>query len=195
MATKMVASFLVLHLAFPTVFGTDYNVGDDNGWSQGVDYSTWTSGKTFKLGDNLVFKYGSLHSVDEVNENDYKSCSSSNSIKSYSDGNSKVPLTTAGKMYFICPTPGHCGGGMKLEINVVAASTTPSGTPPTTPSGSPPTTPSGSPPTTPSGSPPTTPSSPSESGTPPPPKPSGAVTVSSGITLLMGSIILGFIMG
>lgn len=137
-----------------------------------------------------MFKYGSLHQVDEVSESDYKSCSSSNRIKNYQDGNSKVALTKTGNIYFICPTPGHCSNGMKLEINVVAAS---SGTPPTTPSGSPPsTTPSGSPPTTPSGS--TTPSTTTPSPPPPPPKDSGAVnSVSSGISLLIGSIFLAFL--
>lgn len=49
----MVASLFVLLLAFPTVFGTDHTVGDDKGWDQGVDYTTWPSGKTFKVGDNL----------------------------------------------------------------------------------------------------------------------------------------------
>ncbi|XP_057458103.1 mavicyanin-like [Lotus japonicus] len=198
MAKTMVASLLVLLVAFPTVFGADHTVGDASGWNIGVDYTTWASGKTFKVGDNLVFTYSSsLHGVDEVDESSYKSCSTSSPIKTYSDGNTKVALTKAGTLYFICPTPGHCtsSGGMKVQIKVVAASsTTPSPTPTTpTPSTPTPTTPS---PTTPS----TTPSSPSESATPEakspssPPKDSGAFTVSSGITLLVGSFItiLGF---
>lgn len=53
MAKSIVASFLVLVLAFPYVFGTDYTVGDSSGWALGVDYATWVSGKTFKVGDNL----------------------------------------------------------------------------------------------------------------------------------------------
>jgi len=53
MAKVIAASFLVLMLALPTVFGVDYTVGDSSGWSSGVDYSTWASGKTFKVGDNL----------------------------------------------------------------------------------------------------------------------------------------------
>jgi len=53
MAKAIAASFLVLMLAFPTVFGVDYNVGDSSGWASGVDYTNWASGKTFKVGDNL----------------------------------------------------------------------------------------------------------------------------------------------
>jgi hypothetical protein len=53
MNTSIVASFLVLLLAFPSVFATDFTVGDAKGWDLGVDYTTWPSGKTFKVGDNL----------------------------------------------------------------------------------------------------------------------------------------------
>ncbi|TKY68914.1 Uclacyanin-3 protein [Spatholobus suberectus] len=182
MAKTIVASFLVLLLAFPTVFGTDFDVGDSSGWALGTDYSTWASGKTFKVGDNLVFKYDSTHQVDEVNESGYSSCSSSNAIKNYQDGNTKIALSSAGKRYFLCPTAGHCAGGMKLSINVVAAS----GTPPTSPSGTPPTTPS-------TPSPPSS-GSPATNTTAPAPKSSGAVGVSSGISLLVGSFFASAIM-
>ncbi|XP_020586018.1 uncharacterized protein LOC110028491 isoform X2 [Phalaenopsis equestris] len=35
-------------------FSSNYNVGDSLGWTTGVDYSTWVSNKTFKVGDKLV---------------------------------------------------------------------------------------------------------------------------------------------
>ncbi|MCH89107.1 blue copper protein, partial [Trifolium medium] len=127
--------------------------------------------------EKSVFKYGSSHQVDEVSESDYKSCSSSNPIKNHNDGDSKVALTKAGKLYFICPTIGHCSGGMKLQVDVVAASTTP------TPSGTPP--PTKSPSDTPS-----TPSSGTNTTSPPPPKDSGAMSVSNGISLLVGSFFV-----
>ncbi|XP_027906683.1 uclacyanin-3-like [Vigna unguiculata] len=177
MAKAIAASFLLLMLAFPTVFAVDYDVGDTSGWASGVDYTNWVSGKTFKVGDNLVFKYDSSHEVDEVNENGYSSCSSSNLIKNHNDGNSKIALSSTGNRYFICPRPGHCAGGMKLQINVVAAnSTTPST--PSTPS---------SPPSE-SGSPSTT------NTTSPPSKPNGAVAVSGSIGLLAAAsaVVLGF---
>ncbi|KAE9611206.1 hypothetical protein Lal_00012093 [Lupinus albus] len=163
---------IMLLLGCESVYGVDHIVGGSGGWALGNDYSTWASGETFKVGDNLVFKYDSTHQVDEVDANSYKSCSSSNSIKNYNDGNSKVPLTTSGTLYFICPAPGHCAGGMKLQLNVVAATNTTTTT--TTPSG-------GSPPTT--GTTPT-PATPSES------KPSGAVIVS---THLIGSLFVAAI--
>jgi len=117
-----------------------------------------------------VFNYDSSHEVDEIDESGYTSCSSSNTIKNYKDGNSKIALSTTGKRYFLCPRPGHCAGGMKLQINVEAASSTT----PTTPS--------------------TTPSTPSTNTTSPSAKPSGAVGVSSGISLLVAAsaVVLGF---
>ncbi|RDY01656.1 Uclacyanin-3, partial [Mucuna pruriens] len=201
MAKAIVASFLLLMLVFPTVFGTNYNVGDSSGWNLGVDYSTWSAGKTFHVGDTVckslqlflclsetMFTYDSNHALDEVNESGYSSCSSSNAIKNYQDGNTTIALTSTGKRYFLCPKPSHCQGGMKLQINVVAAnSTPPSGTPPsgTPPSGTPPTTP-----TTPSG----TPSTPATNTTAPAPNSSGAVGVSSGLALLVGSFFASAVM-
>lgn len=32
---------------------TVYTVGDSSGWATGVDYTTWISGKTFRVGDSL----------------------------------------------------------------------------------------------------------------------------------------------
>ncbi|MED6149281.1 hypothetical protein PIB30_060928 [Stylosanthes scabra] len=185
-AIAMVASsFLILLLASPSVFATDYAVGDSSGWSLGVDYTTWASGKTFKVGDTLTFNYdSSTHQLDEVSESDYKSCSSSNAINTHNDGNTKITLSKAGSYYFLCPTVGHCGGGMKLAVTVSGSSSGSPSTPsPSTPSGGSPSTPS-----TPSSSTPATPSSPA-------PKDSGAVGVSSGVTqlALVGSaLVLGF---
>nr|GEV28069.1 blue copper protein-like [Tanacetum cinerariifolium] len=111
-----------------------YTVGDSAGWSLSVDYSTWTSGKTFKVGDSLVFNYGSSHSVAEVSSNDYDTCSVANSIASYNNGPTTVALNTTGTHYFVCGVVGHCGGGMKVSVPVTAdggsggASPTPSGT-------------------------------------------------------------------
>lgn len=94
-----------------------------------------------------VFNYGGTHTVDEVNEQSYKACSSGSVIKSHSGGKTTIPLSTTGPKYFICPTPGHCAAGMKLQVNVLAENTTATPTP-TPPAGS--TTPSSLPPPSPS---------------------------------------------
>lgn len=81
-----------------------------------------------------VFNYDSSHGVDEVRQSDYNSCSTSNAVKSYNGGQTTITLSKAGPMYFVCPSFGHCGQGMKLSITVQDAGGSPSGTPPTTPS-------------------------------------------------------------
>ncbi|KAJ4909456.1 Cupredoxin superfamily protein [Raphanus sativus] len=110
-------------------------------WSLGEDYSSLATGKPYAIGDTIVFNYGAGHTVDEVSESDYKSCTLGNSISSDSSGTTSIALKTAGSHYFICAIPGHCTGGMKLSVNVGAASSSDGGsdsggstTPKTTPS-------------------------------------------------------------
>lgn len=164
---------LALCLAVPTL-ATVYTVGDTSGWASGVDYTTWSSTKTFAVGDSLLFNYGGSHSVDEVSSSDYSSCSTSNTLSSDSSGATTVALKTAGAHYFICGTPGHCSNGMKLSVTVAAS--TPSGTPPA------------------SGTPPPTTTNGTSSNSPPPPAsttPSSSVAVSPVQALVMG--VAGFI--
>ncbi|BAU01537.1 hypothetical protein LR48_Vigan10g214800 [Vigna angularis] len=102
------------------VFAAQHVVGGSQGWDQSTDFKSWTSGQTFKVGDKLVFKYSSLHSVVEVgNESAYKSCDISSPIQSLSTGNDVVKLEKPGTRYFTCGTLGHCSQGMKLKITIL----------------------------------------------------------------------------
>ncbi|KAG9454454.1 hypothetical protein H6P81_007358 [Aristolochia fimbriata] len=179
------AALLLLLLVAPAAYATDYVVGDASGWDTGVDYTTWTSGKTFKVGDKLIFTYTSNHKVDEVSKSDYDGCSSANTLASHGDGNTTITLSKEGGHYYICPTFGHCGQGMKLSVTVGASS---GGSPatPSTPGGSP-ATPGGSPAT------PSTPSTPSTPNTRTPPSsstPSGASGLGTSRTALVGAFLL-----
>lgn len=112
---------------------TVYTVGDASGWSPGVDYSDWTSGKSFAVGDSLSFTYSpGTHTVNEISAADYQSCSASNYLSSDSSGSTTITLKTAGTHYFACSVPGHCVGGMKLAVSVDA--TPSSSSTPTAPS-------------------------------------------------------------
>lgn len=70
-----------------------------------------------------VFNYVASHDVVEVSKDGYDSCSPKPPSTSYTGGKTTVKLTKAGMHYFICGVPGHCDAGMKLVVNVVAAST------------------------------------------------------------------------
>ncbi|KAE8676795.1 Uclacyanin-2 [Hibiscus syriacus] len=170
------AFLLLLLLAAPAAHAVQYTVGDSAGWTNSGDYEGWVQGKAFTVGDTLLFRYGGSHAVDVVSKNDYDNCNSGNALSSHSDGNTVIPLSNPGPMYFICPTIGHCAGGMKLAINVVAAG----GNSPSTPSGSP-TTPG----TTPSGG--STPS-------PPSPRPSGAPSIMNSGFVLAFLAVLGAVL-
>ncbi|KAE8721123.1 Uclacyanin-2 [Hibiscus syriacus] len=154
------AAFLLLLLAAPAAHAVQYIVGDSVGWTTTGDYEGWVQGKTFTVGDTLLFNYGGSHAVDVVSKSDYDNCNSGNALSSHNDGNTVITLSNSGPMYFICPTIGHCAGGMKLSVNVVAAG----GNSPPTPSGSP---------TTPG----TTPSGGSSTPSPPSPRPSRAPSI------------------
>ncbi|XP_037438049.1 blue copper protein-like [Triticum dicoccoides] len=116
---------------------TTFDVGDGHGWQTGVDYTAWTSGKTFAVGDKLVFNYTrKAHTVTEVNDSGYSACSGANSLSNDDSGATTVTLTMAGVHYFICDVPGHCPNGMKLTVTVtVAGGSTTGGTVPTGASG------------------------------------------------------------
>ncbi|PKA62202.1 Blue copper protein [Apostasia shenzhenica] len=150
---------------------TNFTVGSPGGsWDLKTNLSSWASSNTFKIGDDLIFSYdASAHDVVEVTKAHYDSCSTSGAIKNHNSGNDVIPLTSAGKRYFICGVPGHCSSGMKVEIDTTAAA---SGSTPRPPSASSPTSPvsGGSTPPSNSGSslPPSLSNTPSTGGAPPP---------------------------
>ncbi|XWS14959.1 hypothetical protein CRYUN_Cryun35bG0053100 [Craigia yunnanensis] len=108
----------------PTLQFAVFTVGEYRGWILGVDYNAWTKAKNFKVGDNLVFDYPSGHTVDEVFENDYNTCTTGHPITSDNSGSTTIPLLTAGPHYFMSGVVGDCAKGMKLLVNVKAESTT-----------------------------------------------------------------------
>ncbi|GJM98542.1 hypothetical protein PR202_ga15566 [Eleusine coracana subsp. coracana] len=85
----------------------------------GVDYIVWIKGKTFAVGDKLVFNYPSAeHTVTEVRKDDYFACAGGNALSNDRSGSTNVTLTAPGTRYFICNIPGHCTIGMKIAVTV-----------------------------------------------------------------------------
>ncbi|XP_057415457.1 blue copper protein-like [Lotus japonicus] len=124
----------------PSSGAVTYTVGDTIGWTVPTNgasaYRTWASGKTFKVGDILVFNYAaSAHNVEEVTKQKYDSCNSTSPIATYTTPPVRVTIKKTGAHYFICGVPGHCLGGQKLSINVTGGSST--ATPPSSASPSP----------------------------------------------------------
>lgn len=180
-ASSLALAALLLVSCASAAVATKYTVGDASGWTTTGDYATWASGKKFKVGDSLEFKYaGGAHTVDEVSAADYAACSSSNALSTDSAGATTVTLKTAGKHYFICGVAGHCSSGMKLVVDVAKAVAAPAPAP-----DAPDTTPST--PTSPSSSGGRTPKSPDTTVLSPPDKKS----TSSGATGLSAAAWAG----
>ncbi|KAM7252265.1 hypothetical protein ACFE04_024148 [Oxalis oulophora] len=115
-------TLVILCMVVQPSVATVYTVGDDSGWTLGVDYATWTSNKTFKVGDTLIFDYLSgSHTIEEINKTDFEKCKTGNPIASDHSGKTRVDLKIAGTRYFTCGVMNHCWSGMKLAIIVEAA--------------------------------------------------------------------------
>ncbi|TYJ00092.1 hypothetical protein E1A91_A13G064200v1 [Gossypium mustelinum] len=117
----LAATAMLVQLAM----AANYTVGGANGgWDSSTDLQIWAASQKFAVGDNLIFQYTPNHDLVEVTKADYDSCQTSSPIRTYTDGNTVVPLTSPGKRYFICGTPGHCSEGMQIEIDTLATSPT-----------------------------------------------------------------------
>ncbi|KAL6339320.1 hypothetical protein AAG906_028045 [Vitis piasezkii] len=112
--TTILLVFVLLHVKASQA--TTFMVGDSSGWTFNIN--NWASGKKFKAGDKLVFKYNpSFHNVVAIDEDGYNGCSTASpSSKVYSTGNDAVKLLK-GHNYFICGVPGHCDMGLKIRVN------------------------------------------------------------------------------
>ncbi|PKA50033.1 Blue copper protein [Apostasia shenzhenica] len=118
----LAAALLIIHLAERSA-AKIYTVGDASGWTSGVDYSSWTTGKTFLVGDGIAFNYApGAHTVNEVKAKDYKACSASSYLTTDTSGSTTITFKKAGKHYFICGVSGHCAAGMKLAVTVSSSS-------------------------------------------------------------------------
>ncbi|XP_020100891.1 uclacyanin 1-like [Ananas comosus] len=104
----------------------DHIIGAPGGsWDLQTNFSKWASSQKFLAGDNLIFVYGSTHSVLEVTKGDYDTCTTTNPLSSDNSGNTSIALTASGTRYFICGTPMHCSSGMKIAIRISSPSSPP----------------------------------------------------------------------
>ncbi|XP_057722195.1 early nodulin-like protein 13 [Arachis stenosperma] len=136
MAGCLRASSATCILVLFVVFGISYAAkdilvgGKVDAWkvpsSPSDSLNKWAERARFQVGDRLVWKYdGGKDSVLEVNKEDYGNCNTSNPIKKFNGGNTKVELDHPGPFYFISGAKGSCEQGEKLHVVVI----TPRGAP------------------------------------------------------------------
>ncbi|KAJ6360100.1 hypothetical protein OIU77_004169 [Salix suchowensis] len=64
MASTQFIAFSVVTIILPTLtMAVEHIVGDDKGWNANFNNTTWASGKVFRVGDTLVFKYQPPHNL------------------------------------------------------------------------------------------------------------------------------------
>lgn len=51
--TLLLTIMIMVAVSASPAFATDYVVGDDWGWTLGFDYTTWTKGKEFFVGETI----------------------------------------------------------------------------------------------------------------------------------------------
>ncbi|CAI9288588.1 unnamed protein product [Lactuca saligna] len=127
MKTTMAVFMAVFVTAFTVAVGGEvYKVGGSAGWTNigHVDYKTWASSKTFRVGDTIVFEYNKdFHNVARVTYTDFLTCKGGASpYATFTSGNDSFPIKFPGHYYFICSIPGHCEAGQKVDIRVPVAS-------------------------------------------------------------------------
>lgn len=119
---------LVVSVFFSSIEAKEFLVGGQtDAWkipssSQSESLNQWAENSRFHIGDSLVWKYDAeKDSVMQVTREAYLSCSTSNPIAEYKDGNSKVKLDRSGAFYFISGAKEHCEKGQKVIVVVMAA--------------------------------------------------------------------------
>ncbi|CAB4315332.1 unnamed protein product [Prunus armeniaca] len=114
-----ISLFVCLLFQCEEIYGKEYVVGDEKGWSPDHNVSSWPEGKKFKAGDVLNFKYTNP-SFDVVALIDYpgyyEACDPYPVQKDiYTSGNDYVVLEK-GANAFVPFDISYCKRGMKLKV-------------------------------------------------------------------------------
>ncbi|XP_061340821.1 mavicyanin-like [Gastrolobium bilobum] len=96
-------------------------VGGDRGWDPTSDLVSWSSGRVFRVGDQIWFTYSVAQGLiaELKSREEYESCDVSNPIKMYTEGLHTIPLEREGIRYFVSSEPEHCKTGLKLHVEVL----------------------------------------------------------------------------
>ncbi|XVF27990.1 hypothetical protein REPUB_Repub14bG0157200 [Reevesia pubescens] len=96
-------------------------VGGDRGWDPSSDVASWSSGRSFRVGDKIWFAYSASEGriVELKSKDEYESCDVSNPIRMYTDGLDGIPLDGEGTRYFVSSRTESCKNGLKLHVEVM----------------------------------------------------------------------------
>ncbi|EOY28875.1 Copper binding protein 9, putative [Theobroma cacao] len=100
-------------------------VGGDRGWDPSSDVASWSSGRSFRVGDKIWFAYSAAQEsiIELKSQDEYESCDVSNPIRMYTDGLDGIPLDGEGTRYFVSSKPESCKNGLKVNVEVLPSGT------------------------------------------------------------------------
>ncbi|KDP37784.1 hypothetical protein JCGZ_06463 [Jatropha curcas] len=128
MAVVVLRTWVVLLIIVSVSLGAEWVraqvhhvVGDDRGWDPSSDVASWSSGKTFRVGDKIWFAYSTAHGkIAELGtKEEFESCDVRNPIKLYNDGLFNIVLDGEGIRYFVSSNLESCKKGLKLPVEVI----------------------------------------------------------------------------
>ncbi|KAI5330790.1 PREDICTED: mavicyanin [Prunus dulcis] len=99
-------------------------VGGDRGWDPSSDLASWSSNKTFRVGDNIWLAYSAAHGyIAEVkSKEEFESCDVGNPIRMFTDGLDSISMDQEGLRYFASSNVESCKNGLKLHVQVMPQS-------------------------------------------------------------------------
>ncbi|KAL4585397.1 hypothetical protein LXL04_010017 [Taraxacum kok-saghyz] len=95
-------------------------LSDDRTSDTTTDVGSWTSGRMYRVGDHLLFRYLSPQDtiVELASIEEYYACDLTNPIRMYTEHVNKVPLEKEGIRYFASSSYDKCKNGLKLPVHV-----------------------------------------------------------------------------
>ncbi|KAH8486027.1 hypothetical protein H0E87_027473 [Populus deltoides] len=122
--TKKILMVLVLVLVLVSLNDgaqVHHVVGGDRGWHPYSDIGSWSSARTFRVGDKIWFTHSAAQgSIAEVEtKEEYLTCDVSNPIRMYTDDSDGITLDGEGVRYFTSSSSDKCKNGLKLHVEVV----------------------------------------------------------------------------
>ncbi|KAJ4826689.1 hypothetical protein Tsubulata_030015 [Turnera subulata] len=118
---KMLVALVIISVMQQWVAAQVHHVvGGDRGWDPETDLASWSSGRTFRVGDKIWFTYSAAQErvAELLTEEEYKSCDVGNPIRMYTDGIDRISLEKEGIRYFASSNADNCKKGLKLHVEV-----------------------------------------------------------------------------
>ncbi|KAF9664435.1 hypothetical protein SADUNF_Sadunf16G0018600 [Salix dunnii] len=135
MTKKIMMALVMVSVSLNVGAQVHHIVGGDRGWHPYTDIGSWSSARTFRVGDKIWFTHSAAQGrIAEVEtKEEYLACDVSNAIRIYTDG---ITLDGEGARYFTNSNSEKCKNGLKLHVEVVPEARTDTTTPEVTPEGS-----------------------------------------------------------